>query len=134
MVINDDQYDQSKLAFAITVSLELYPGANITKEQIDSVKCNSRWESVRQAWAEFTGKPYMITPNYKQIQSSQNKTQNNRSLYQNYNQRFGNQPKYTRRSRQYNGPQYNGGENNNKNKTLNNKIYQIKKLNKTRKL
>ena len=126
MMRNEDQYDPSKLAFSITISLELYPGTNVTKEQIDSIKCNSRWESVRQAWAEFTGKPYVITPKYQQLQVAQNKTQNNRPEYREYNERFGNQ--YTRRG----GRQ--GKERKGKNKTHHSKRPQMKKLNKTIKL
>jgi hypothetical protein len=75
----EDQYDPSKLAYSITIALELYPGTNVTKEQLNSLKCNSKWEAIRKAWAEFTGKPYIIMPNYKlvQSQSKNNQTRNN---------------------------------------------------------
>jgi len=71
MVKREEQNDQSKLAFDITIGLELYPGQNISKEQLANLKCNSRWEDVRKAWSEFIGKPYVITPNYPNDQNSE---------------------------------------------------------------
>jgi len=117
MMKTDDQLDPSKLAYSITISLELYPGERATKEELSELKCNSRWEAVRQAWSEFTGKPYVITPQYQSIkQNRPNNPQYNRTQryypYQN-----------TRRARGY----YGG---NKKNKTKQNKM----KLNKTIKL
>ena len=71
MVKTENQYDPSKLAFEITIGLELYPGENVPKEKLAALKCDSRWEDVRKAWAEFVGKPYVIIPKYQ----SNNKTQ-----------------------------------------------------------
>jgi hypothetical protein len=61
--------------------LELYPGTNVTTEQLSTIKCDSRWESVRKAWADFVGKPYVIIPEYEKLQKlkkiDNNKTQKN---------------------------------------------------------
>ena len=76
MVKNETQNDYSKLAFNIKISLELYPGDNISKETLNVLKCNSRWEDVRKSWSEFTGKPYVIKPNYQNINNTNNRTQN----------------------------------------------------------
>jgi hypothetical protein len=85
----EEQIDTSKLAYSITISLELYPGTRATKEQLASLKCNSRWESVRQAWAEFTGKPYIIIPKYQTNQTNQtNKGYDQGQRYSPYNNQY----------------------------------------------
>jgi hypothetical protein len=119
MYKQEDQYDPSKLAYTITIGLELYPGTNVTKEQIESVKCNSRWESVRQAWAEFSGKPYVIVPNYQTILPNSNE----------YNKTQRNNPPVTRNP--YQNTRRYGGK---KNKTFHNKHNLRNKKNKTIKL
>ena len=78
--------DPSKLAYSITVALELYPGTEIPKDKLAKVQCNSRWEAVRKAWAEFTGKPYIIAPKYKYIENdASKKSQKNARTYSNRN-------------------------------------------------
>jgi pyruvate/2-oxoglutarate dehydrogenase complex dihydrolipoamide acyltransferase (E2) component len=101
MVKSADQYDPSKLAFNITISLELYPGENVPKEKLATLKCNSRWEDVRKAWSEFTGKPYVIIPKYKILQSQNNDTKRN-VPYKKNNERQSYYPN-TRRARGYYG-------------------------------
>ena len=78
MVKNETQNNNSKLAFNIKIGLELYPGKNVSKEELKLLKCNSRWEDVKKSWSEFTGKSYIIKPNYKNISNDINKTQNMR--------------------------------------------------------
>jgi hypothetical protein len=76
----EDEYDISKLAYSITIALELYPGSNVSKEELEKLKCNSRWESVRKAWAEFTGSPYVIKPDYEMYRKiNKNKTMNDKN-------------------------------------------------------
>jgi hypothetical protein len=94
MLQPEDQYDPSKLAYSITIALELYPGTNVTKEQLNSLKCNSKWEAIRKAWAEFTGKPYIIMPNYKLVQES-SRNQPQQSRY-NTTQRYQPKPQQSR--------------------------------------
>jgi len=97
LIKRDNQYETSKLAFTITIMLELYPGTSITPEELSKLKCNSRLESVRQSWAEFIGKPYIIIPDYKKLQYNKNdKTQKNSIPYQRNN-------RYTQRNRNYGG-------------------------------
>jgi hypothetical protein len=89
MLKNEKQYDTSKLAFDITIMLELYPGTSITNDQLSAMKCDSRWESVRQAWADFVGKPYVIIPEYQKLKKipkrDNNKTQRDNSYQRNSN-------------------------------------------------
>jgi hypothetical protein len=82
----EDEYDISKLAYSITIALELYPGSDVPKEELEKLKCNSRWESVRKAWAEFTGTPYVIKPDYEMFRkkkTSNNKTTDNKTMNNN---------------------------------------------------
>ncbi len=39
---------------------------SLTPEQINESKCNSKYNAIRKAYSEFTGKPYVIPPVYKQ--------------------------------------------------------------------
>jgi len=54
--------------------MELHPGTSLTPEQLRQSKCNSRYNAIRKAYAEFTGKPYVIPPVYPE---SKNNTQTN---------------------------------------------------------
>ena len=71
------EYDPTKIAYSIIIDMELYPGTSIPETELKTLKCNSRWNAVRKAWADFTGKPYIIPPAYSMIKSN-NKTQINR--------------------------------------------------------
>jgi hypothetical protein len=75
--------DDSQLAYYITIDLELHPGTSISPEEMKNIKCRQKWNSVRKAYADFTGKPYVITPVYQtkktptkeeNIRSNKNKT------------------------------------------------------------
>ena len=89
MIKNESEYDPSKLAFDITIALELYPGANVPKEKLATLKCDSRWEDVRKAWSEFIGKPYVIIPKYSNSYNNQTQRYNPKSS-QNQTQRYQN--------------------------------------------
>ena len=83
MVKKNQEYDTSKLAYSITIYMELYPGTSIPEEEMKKLQCNSKWNAVKKAWADFTGKPYVITPVYSMLYK--NKTQNNRNIKNNRN-------------------------------------------------
>jgi hypothetical protein len=70
--------DDSQLAYYITVDLELHPGTSISAEEMKNIKCRQKWNSVRKAYADFTGKHYVITPVY-QTKTIKNKQENIRS-------------------------------------------------------
>jgi len=67
-----EERDSSKIAYAITIDMELHPGTSLTPEQISKSKCNTKYNAIRKAFAEFTGRSYIIPPVY-------NKTVKNKS-------------------------------------------------------
>jgi hypothetical protein len=64
--------DPAKLAYYITIDMELYPGKSIPPEEMADLKCNSKWNAVRKAYSEFMGKPYEIQPVYKERKTRKN--------------------------------------------------------------
>ena len=92
-----DSEDKSKLAYYITIDLQVYPGKSIPPNEIANLKCNNKWNAVRKAYSKLTGKPYVIPPIYNTTQTlknrednSNNKTQNNRAPEQNNARTFKN--------------------------------------------
>jgi len=80
MVKRDYENDNSKLAYYITIDMELHPGTSITPQEQKVLKCRQKWNSVRKAYADFIGKPYIIPPVYqnktvKRRENTTNKTQ-----------------------------------------------------------
>jgi hypothetical protein len=61
---NNKTISPPKLAYVVVIDMELYKGTTLTPEQISQAKCNSRYNAIRKAFAEFTGKPYVIPPVY----------------------------------------------------------------------
>jgi hypothetical protein len=64
-----EERDTSKIAYGITIDMELHPGKSLTPEQLNESKCNSRYNAIRKAFSEFTGRPYVIPPVYKTSQT-----------------------------------------------------------------
>jgi hypothetical protein len=56
--------DKNQLAYYIKIDLELYPGTTIPDDKLSELKCNSRWNTVRKSYAEFTGTRYIMSPVY----------------------------------------------------------------------
>jgi len=48
----------------ISIDLELHPGTTITPKELEKLNCQSKWNAIRKAYSEFTGKPYVIKPIY----------------------------------------------------------------------
>jgi hypothetical protein len=48
----------SKLAYYVSVELELFPGKTANTIQMASVKCNSTFERIREAFADLMGYQY----------------------------------------------------------------------------
>lgn len=59
---NKKKDQQSKLAFYITVELELYPGKTANLLQQSAVKCQSTFERIREAWSDIFGYQYRPAP------------------------------------------------------------------------
>jgi hypothetical protein len=66
--------DAAKIAYSITIDMELHPGTSLTPKQINESKCNSKYNAIRKAFAEFTGKPYVIPPVYPNANLKVNNT------------------------------------------------------------
>ena len=69
--------DKSKLAYYISIDLELYPGTKIPDEEKKKLKCMQKWNNIRKAYAEFTGKKYIIQPVYPDEKTKKNKNNKN---------------------------------------------------------
>ena len=80
--------DASKIAYAITIDMELHPGTSLTAEQISESKCNTKYNAIRKAFAEFTGRPYVIPPVYNKTVKNKQIETNKPSLEKSNNQRF----------------------------------------------
>jgi hypothetical protein len=65
-LINMTQYSHSnraleltsKLAYYVSVELELYPGTSANTVQMAAIKCSSIFERIREAWAKMMGYQY----------------------------------------------------------------------------
>lgn len=55
MVKRDNEYDNSKLAYYITIDMELHPGTSITPQEQKVLKCRQKWNSVRKSLCGFRG-------------------------------------------------------------------------------
>jgi hypothetical protein len=113
MVKKNNDYDTSKLAYSITIDMELYPGTKIPEDQLKKLKCTSKWNAVRKAWADFTGKPYIIKPVYSMLENKQINNKSN-SKYNKYpNNKTNN--KYNKNPNNNTKKIYNNNNNNNNN-------------------
>ena len=59
---NKEKDQKSKLAFYITIDLELFPGTSVNMLQKSVVKCQSSFERIREAWADIFGFQYRPSP------------------------------------------------------------------------
>jgi hypothetical protein len=91
--VNKIKESKSKLAYYITIELELYPGKTANMLQKSVVKCQSTFEKIREAYAEIRGFDYRPLPmseayGYnskfnKNINKNNNNTKNRTNKYQN---------------------------------------------------
>jgi hypothetical protein len=64
MVRKDHKKEATQIAYYISIDMELQEGTTISDEDKKNIKCRIKWNVVRKAYAEFTGKPYTIAPLY----------------------------------------------------------------------
>ena len=64
IIKNPEDTDNNHLSYYITIELQLYPGTSISPEQRKGLKCNHKWNMVRNSYAQLVGKPYNIKPDY----------------------------------------------------------------------
>jgi hypothetical protein len=76
--------DESKFSYYIGIELELFPGTSINSIQKSSVKCQSRFEKIREAYADLFGyeyRPGVISEAYAyQSMPKQDETSNSTSI------------------------------------------------------
>jgi hypothetical protein len=69
----------SKLAYYVSVELELYPGKTASTIQMASVKCNSTFERIREAFADLMGyqyRPAVLVESYSYQNMKPDETKN----------------------------------------------------------
>lgn len=64
MMKKEEDSDSNQLAYYISIDMELHPGTSLTPDEMKNYKCRQKWNSIRKAYANFTGKPYIIPPVY----------------------------------------------------------------------
>jgi hypothetical protein len=101
----------SQLAYFITIDLELYPvkivqGKKISSEEINNFKCSQKWNSVRKAYSEFIGKPYVIQKYHQNQAISRPQLRQNNRPYNRQNYTQNNRPYYRQNYTQNNRPYY----------------------------
>jgi hypothetical protein len=65
--------DNSNISYYITIDMELQPGLTLTPKELKESLCRQKWNSVRKAYAGFTGQPYVIKPLYQMNKTTKNK-------------------------------------------------------------
>lgn len=60
----DEKQNPLKIAYAITIDMELVPGTTMSKEQQKQSKCNSKYNAIRKAYSDLMNVPYVIKPVY----------------------------------------------------------------------
>jgi len=55
---NKEKDQKSKLAFYITIELELFPGTSANMLERSMVRCQNSFERIREAWADIFGFEY----------------------------------------------------------------------------
>ena len=83
---------ESSISYHITLDVEFIKGTSVTKEQIEQSKCTSKWNAVRKAFANFTGRKYVVKPVYSYDVTKKNYegVNDNNITRKNYDSRYGN--------------------------------------------
>jgi len=84
---DDDVY----IAYYITIDMELYPGNTIPPEELSNLRCTQKWNAVRKAYSDFSGKPYVIPPVYSINKHYKNNTHKNNTQKHNRTKKYYNQ-------------------------------------------
>ena len=61
--------DSSKLAYSVTIDMELRPGTKLSNSELINGKCNNKWNKIRKSYSILTGQKYVIPPVYKNLTS-----------------------------------------------------------------
>lgn len=58
------------ISYEIKIELMLFPGTELTQEQLDQIKCSAKYNSISRNYAILTGRTYRPPVNYNSIASS----------------------------------------------------------------
>jgi hypothetical protein len=72
--------EKPKLAYYITIGLELEPGKTLSPEINKNLKCIKQWNNIKKSYSEFIGKPYNMPPIYKTQNINTNKTKTKKRI------------------------------------------------------
>jgi len=61
---------ETVMTIFVPIDLILYPGTetNFSPKEVNQLKCNHRWNSVRKSYYELIGKKFFLPPNYKLLE------------------------------------------------------------------
>ena len=71
---SNSNHNNVLICYYVTINLELHEGTKITPDVIKNLSCDHKWNSIKQAYYKFIGKPYNITPIYKTKAKTKTKT------------------------------------------------------------
>jgi hypothetical protein len=101
---HEENKDKTKIGYFISIDMELQKGTSLTPKEISEAKCRQKWNSVRKAYANFTGKKYVIPPVYNNKTQKQKQNENqNENQKQNHNVTRNNKPYPNNETRKQNG-------------------------------
>ena len=97
--VKTPQYvENSQLSYYITIELQLHPGTSISPQERKGLKCNHKWNAIKQSYAQLVGKQYNITPDYSLL-APLPKQNPNPNTNQNVTRRYGGKTKKARKTR-----------------------------------
>jgi hypothetical protein len=97
--VKTPQYvENSQLSYYITIELQLHPGTSISPQERKGLKCNHKWNAIKQSYAQLVGKQYNITPDYSLL-APLPKQKPNPNPNPNITRRYGGKTKNARRTR-----------------------------------
>ena len=99
--VKTPQYvENSQLSYYITIELQLHPGTSISPEARKGLKCNHKWNAIKQSYSQFVGKQYNIKPDYSLIaQAPSPKPNTNPNPNPNFTRKYGGKTQKTRKTR-----------------------------------
>jgi len=95
--VRTPQYvENSQLSYYITIELQLHPGTSISPEARKGLKCNHKWNAIKQSYSQFVGKQYNIKPDYSLIAPPPSPKPNPNP---NFTRKYGGKTQKTRKTR-----------------------------------
>ena len=97
--------DKPNIAYYITIDMELYPGTELTPEQLKEAQCTQKKNSINKSFSQLIGKKYVIPSIKNKTVKKVNKNQNYQDYYgnPNYRDRYSEYPGYPNYRDRYSG-------------------------------